>query len=167
MNCEICGADPETIVLLPKKQPDGRLNTLACISCSIESGLYCQKHNRPHLGFDDGTTACIPCIEEILERDGERIAGSLAVAISQSEQGPEIQRGLENWLRNIHQKLLRVDLADLSVALRYKNTPYAVNISRAVVSYSERMRMTPEEAIAKIAQEGVGVILPPDLTEDD
>lgn len=167
MNCEICGADPEVIVLLPKKQPDGRYNTLACEPCSIESGMYCQKHERPHIGFDDETTACIPCIEEILERDGEKIAGSFTMAISQSDKASEIQQGIENWLAKINEAFSKVDLADLPLAERYKSTPYAVNISRAVVSYSQRMGITPEEAIERVIKEGVGVILPPDLTEDD
>ncbi|MDO8498923.1 MAG: hypothetical protein Q7S44_04005 [bacterium] len=47
MNCEICGKDPETINVIPKRQYDGRYDTFACNDCAVESGMYCQKHQRP------------------------------------------------------------------------------------------------------------------------
>ena len=65
MNCELCGDEKSgTLVLLPIRQSGGKLETLACLACAKKSSAYCRKHNRPHLGFDDGTTACVPCIEE-------------------------------------------------------------------------------------------------------
>lgn len=66
MACEICGrTDSRVEVILPIKQPDGRLETMACLGCAEESSAYCLKHERPHIGFaDDKTTACVLCIEE-------------------------------------------------------------------------------------------------------
>ncbi|XOA42996.1 MAG: hypothetical protein ACKKMO_00800 [Candidatus Nealsonbacteria bacterium] len=66
MSCEICGKDSEEIVILPIKRQDGSLCTLACLECARKSPTYCKKHNRPHRGFKDGTSACIVCIEEML-----------------------------------------------------------------------------------------------------
>ena len=63
MRCELCGGDPTDIALLPIQQPNGNLTTIACISCAEETGTYCLRHGRPHLGFEDGTHACIACIE--------------------------------------------------------------------------------------------------------
>jgi hypothetical protein len=73
MKCEICGEDiGEIVVSLPLKRPDGRLNTMACLSCAEKSPAYCKKHKRPHLGFIDGTTACIYCIEEMVAENRQK-----------------------------------------------------------------------------------------------
>lgn len=160
MRCEICGQDPEMIVLLPKRQPDGRLNTLACESCSKESGMYCQKHQRPHLGFEDETTACISCIEEMLEKDGERIAGMFAAAVSRSEKAPEIQQAIQDYLEEISSTLPRVSLAELPLATMFLSTPHALNTTRPIITYALRMKITPEEVIEKVAKEGPEVIFP-------
>jgi hypothetical protein len=62
------------IVILPKRKPDGCLDTLSCLECARKSGIYCLRHNRPHLGFEDGSTACVLCVEEAVEEaDTEEI----------------------------------------------------------------------------------------------
>lgn len=68
MKCEICGNNSTpTFVLLPIKQKDGRLDTIACEKCAEHSSAYCKKHKRPHLGFSgDDSTACVMCIEEMI-----------------------------------------------------------------------------------------------------
>ena len=129
--------------------------------------MYCQKHQRPHLGFEDETTACISCIEEIVEKDGEKIAGSFAAAIERSDKASEIRRSIGEWLATTQSMIEGgVDLVDLPLAMRFQRTPQALNISRAVVTYSQRIRITPEEVIERVAKEGAGVILPPEFTED-
>lgn len=66
--CEICGTpDPQISCILPIRQKDGRLDTVACILCSINCGAYCVIHERPHLGFMDGSTACIWCVEQVVQ----------------------------------------------------------------------------------------------------
>lgn len=160
MRCEICGQDPNLIILLPKRQADGKYNTLACEKCSVESGMYCQKHDRPHLGFEDETTACIDCIEETLEKDGERIAGMFAAAISQSEKAPEIKQAIKDWFEEIEESLGHTDLVGLPLATRFLESSQALNITRAIVTYSQRKKITPKEVIKKVAEEGICVILP-------
>lgn len=168
MKCEVCGdIDPDIIVLLPKVQPDGKLDTSACESCAISSGMYCQKHERPHIGFEDETTACIPCIEEILEKDGEKIAGSFAAVISGTDKAEEIPTDIQDWIDEVDDALSGFDLADLPAAMRILRTPYAVNIARALICYSERKKITPDEVIQRVAKEGAGVILYPCLTEKE
>ena len=73
MECELCGSSSfDTIVILPIRQNNGNLFIIACLKCAKGSSVYCKKHNRPHLGFIDNSTACIPCIEEIAaEREYE------------------------------------------------------------------------------------------------
>lgn len=156
----MCGRDPELIVLLPKRQPDGKLVTFACEDCSVKSGMYCKKHERPHIGFEDETTACMLCIEDIVRKNGERIAEIFAATISQLDKAPEIQRDIRNWLNKTNSMLSGVSLAELPLAVRFLKTPHALNIARAVVTYSQRTKITPEEVIGRVAKEGVGVILP-------
>lgn len=166
MKCEMCGGDPNLIVLLPKRQPDGKLVTLACEGCSIESGMYCQKHERPHTGFTDETTACVLCIEDVVKENGERIAGIFAAVISQSDKALEIQRDIQNWLERINFMLPSVDLSESPLAVRFLKTPHALNIARAVVIYSQRMKIAPEEVIKRVAKEGAGIILPTEFIEE-
>jgi len=74
MKCEICGdLDPRLIILLPLHQSDGKLDTMACEACATKSTVYCVKHNRPHQGFRDGTTACLHCVEELVKENISRV----------------------------------------------------------------------------------------------
>ena len=67
MRCELCHEDiGKTMVLLPITKQDGCLNTISCLRCARNSSAYCTKHNKSHLGFDDGTTACVLCVEEMV-----------------------------------------------------------------------------------------------------
>ena len=75
MKCELCGKDPRVIVILPRRQANGKLDTLACEACAKKSGAYCKKHDRPHVGFMDGTTACIYCIEELVKANESKAVG--------------------------------------------------------------------------------------------
>ncbi len=67
MDCEICKAvDPGCIVILPIRQSEGNLITIACKSCAEISTAFCTTHDQVHQGFMDGTTACPACIEEMV-----------------------------------------------------------------------------------------------------
>lgn len=63
MHCELCGKEPEAFVLMPIRGKYGALETIGCLDCAISRGVYCTKHERPHLGFEDGTHACVECVE--------------------------------------------------------------------------------------------------------
>ncbi len=67
MRCELCGSDPRRILLLPLQRTDGRLYTYACEECAKESSAFCYIHGRIHQGFSDGSTACLFCVEEMVE----------------------------------------------------------------------------------------------------
>ena len=67
MKCDICKKPiSELIIILPLRQPDGKLDTLACEKCATKSKAYCAKHVRPHIGFIDGSTACIWCVDDLV-----------------------------------------------------------------------------------------------------
>lgn len=172
MKCEMCGrdldGDLDLIVFLPRKQPDAKLKlvTFACEGCSVESGMYCQKHEHPHTRFNDETTACTTCIKDIATKDGERIAGIFAAAVSKSDKAAEIQEAIRNWIGRINLMIPGASLAELPPAVRILGTPYVLNnIVWEVVTYSQRMKIPPEEVIKRVAKEGAGVILPRGSTE--
>ncbi len=167
MNCEICTNEiGDKIVLLQQSQPDGRFEILVCISCAEKSEFYCLTHQRPHLGFPDSTSACMICIDEAVEQDGERLAGIFGVVIDRSSRAQEIQEAIQGWQRQIESMFPHVSLADLPLAIQWKGTPFSLNVIRTVVTRAKRMRVTPEEVINLVAQEGPEVILPPlDLDE--
>ena len=57
----------EDIIVIPLRQTNGALDTLVCLSCARTSGMFCVRHNVPHLGFNDDTTACPVCIKEVVD----------------------------------------------------------------------------------------------------
>ena len=80
MLCEICSGEMELVVLLPLKQDNGNIETMACLKCAEASGTYCEVHEVPHLGFHDETTACRRCIEEMVAENQFRVS-SLVTAL--------------------------------------------------------------------------------------
>ncbi len=64
MRCEICGAPIACrIVILPIVRKRA-LNTIACLNCARKQDCYCQEHDCPHLGFQDGTSCCLNCLKD-------------------------------------------------------------------------------------------------------
>jgi hypothetical protein len=96
MNCGVCGKDIGKVIMnLPLKKADGSLSTLVCLKCAQKSSLFCKKHQKPHIGFSDGTTACIYCIEEMVAKNQKKrdiISNELREKLPQEE----LER-LMNW----------------------------------------------------------------------
>ena len=143
--CEICRSPSSIINILPIRQQDGKLNTLACDKCAEKSGAFCPTHQRPHLGFEDGTTACKVCIDEKVATDTEKITNEFFSKIKNSPHKKRILEELDNWADSVY------GLTGL---------PYDVNVSRAVVTTAFRLKKTPEEIVDQVSKEGPGVILP-------
>ncbi len=59
-------------ILVPVRSPDGGLAVFSCVDCSKKNGLYCERHNVPCVGFEDQTTACLFCIEELVKFEHRR-----------------------------------------------------------------------------------------------
>ena len=94
-DCEVCGEDPDIIVLLPEAR--GNKAIFGCITCAVRLGLYCEKHNSPHTGFEDGLSACLKCIEELTAKD-EEVCEELLQRLK--FQIPEDEREeLNDWLK--------------------------------------------------------------------
>lgn len=146
MNCEICGNErAEVMVILPIKQADGRLNTMACDECAQKSSAYCLKHQTPHLGFaDDESTACQRCIEEMVvqrESDGLAIFGDLMINLP-----------AEDWNRL---------LAWAGQAASITRNTVPTCILRAVVTKALRLKVTIDEVMRQLCQKkSVEMILP-------
>lgn len=92
--CHICGRDPDVLAVLP--QARGNTAVLGCIDCAIQLGLYCTRHNSPHIGFEDGLSACLTCIEELSAKD-EGVCEELLERLR--DELPEDEREeLDEWL---------------------------------------------------------------------
>jgi hypothetical protein len=74
MICELCSKSvPHDVVILPIKQGNGKLDTIACMECAEKQPTFCLKHMLPHIGFEEGGTVCRCCVtdrERELESQG-------------------------------------------------------------------------------------------------
>ncbi len=59
--CKKCGREARAHIVNPNVKSE---HAIICLACGIEAGVYCEKHDVPHQGFDDGSTACLECIDE-------------------------------------------------------------------------------------------------------
>jgi len=146
MKCEICGEESaEVFAILAIKKPDGCLNTIACLKCAKESPAYCNKHQRPHLGFaDDDTTACPLCIEGMAAE--KEPAEADIFRKFQKELSEKERRRLLNWAED-----------SASVTGNSKG----VCTLRAIATKALRERKSFEEIVERIITEkSVGCILP-------
>ncbi|MBX4200404.1 hypothetical protein KW790_03030 [Candidatus Parcubacteria bacterium] len=83
MKCDSCHEDiGELIVLIPLKQ-GGRLESLVCLECARKSGYYCLKHEHPHQGYSDDTSACLLCVDEMVRANLHRVR-ILAAVVEES-----------------------------------------------------------------------------------
>ncbi len=144
MKCEICGKDALKFVLLNIKKPDGCLNTIACLECAKKSPAYCNKHENAHLGFEDGSTACVGCIEEEVKEN--EIKGS-------------------DIINDLQQKLPKVEFDRLmewanDVVPLTGNTDITC-ILRALITRALRIHKEIDEVIIEVIEEkSVNSILP-------
>ena len=144
MNCELCGCDPDIIVILPIKKQDGCLNTIACLKCSKESGHYCEKHERPHLGFEgDDMSACVLCIEEI-------VSANLHLA-------DEIFNQLNETVSILERERL-LEAAEIASEITGQST--SVCVLRFIATKALRLKKTINEMISLVVQsKNVEIIL--------
>ena len=77
MICEKCGRETDTLVLVPIRQADGKLEPICCEVCAPSSDVYCRIHDRYHTGFTDGTHACIECVEDAVQVHGQQYGHKL------------------------------------------------------------------------------------------
>jgi len=107
MKCEICGKkDPKVIGVLPIQMKNGNLCTLACEECMKKSHTYCKEHDRIHIGFIDGTTACGECVNKLRQsfslNQAQKIASTILgdVSVSDAErlrETAEISMTVTGW----------------------------------------------------------------------
>jgi len=145
MKCELCGQDiGDVVTSLPLKKADGSLNTFACLKCAKKSSVYCKEHEKPHIGFIDGTTACIYCIEEMVTENRQKEAG-IFESIRQKLPSEEFER-LSRWAT-----------ASSLITGNSRKTC----ILRAVATKAKRNKQSIEEVVEKIIEtKSVEYILP-------
>lgn len=138
MKCEICSKpDPEIIVILSAIRPDGCLNTLACLECAEKSNAYCVKHETPHLGFVDDSTACRMCVEETL--------------IEKREEAEAIFRNLEQSLPTEEMDFL---INKARIACTVTGDKVAEVILRFFITKAMRLRLEDCQGIVDLIKRG-------------
>lgn len=144
MNCELCGKDANTYVILPIKKGDGSLITITCLRCAAQSPAYCRRHQTPHLGFaGDDTTACRLCIEEMVE----------ALKASAGATYVELQVALSP---NTFEEIQEAVAASSSIT----GDDEQISLLRFIVTKSLRTGKTIEEIVGELLQQNsAGVIL--------
>lgn len=151
MYCEICKSENSPIiVVLPLRQEDGQLSTMACMNCAEKSSVFCNKHGRPHLGFNDGSTACIFCIEEVVIAKQHEIPVILTTLGTQLPQ-KQYQRLLD-WA-NFVSTMGKTMGADFG--------PTQICILRALATKAMRSQTDIEEVVAMLIKtKSVSSIIP-------
>ncbi len=143
MNCELCQKpDPETIVMLPIPRENGSLVTMGCVECAEKSTAYCKKHAHTHLGFEDGSTACVHCVEELIQ--------------THTAQADEIRDQLMAGLPADQKEILDED-ADVSANLT--GSTRSIAVLRFVAAKAQRCDESINEVVRKVGEFGVGYIL--------
>lgn len=138
-----CAGDRGDFVVLPIRQPDGKLNTTACVSCARKTEAFCRTHQRPHTGFDDGSTACHDCIDSRVYQALKEI-GPIFHRIVSHLPNREVE-ALTDWALHI---------SELTGVM-----PKTV-VYRAIVSKALRTKTTPEAVIEEVlATRSVGALL--------
>ncbi|MBU1876992.1 hypothetical protein KKA72_01425 [Patescibacteria group bacterium] len=144
MKCEICGETRDIVILLPIKTGGGRFDALACLKCAESSSTYCKIHKRPHLGFSDGTTACMNCIQEMVIENEQRYSDILT-QLQEHLPNKEFNRLIE-WAITVSQITEYCQL---------------ICVLRAIVTKAQRNNQSIKEVFQKIVEDkSVESILP-------
>jgi hypothetical protein len=132
------------MVFLPVKQINGALESFACIDCAKKSGVYCLKHESPHVGFEgDKSTACLCCIDEEVQH--------------KKKDAPLI---VERLLANLPTQEFK-DIDEVAeISSRITENSKAVCILRFIVTMAQRRNRSVEDIIEEtISKKSALVIL--------
>lgn len=161
MKCKLCDVEMDIIVLIPLRQPDGALEILVCRKCALKQGMYCKRHERPHLGFEDGSHACVECIKERvqeLRKRGEGILKRLSQGLS-----PEVFKTLTEWAEFVSEEMKEAWLPVVKVSVPLEKTSLGC-ILRAIATRSLCANEATEAVIEKAITCGtIDSIVPPNV----
>jgi len=143
MTCELCGKDPNVVMLLPLHQPDGKLCIMVCEECGKASSAYCTDHETIHQGFMDGSTACIPCIEKLVSEHSHQA----------EEMYSALKRGLPELLWDVLDEVAEVS-SDLT------SSPKEISILRFLATKAKRSGEPVEDILAHVvSKRSIAIIL--------
>ena len=142
--CEHCEDETEVLNILPIKRANGSLITLTCTPCAEKTSAFCKEHERPHMGFDDESTACRLCINERVEAEWEEVSESFFKEVNSGENREEILTLLDEWNTD---------------ASRITHQPLEKNLARAVITRSERLHVGTDKVIKQACEEGAAIIV--------
>jgi len=89
MRCTFCRVEnPSPLIPVPVRLPDGSYEAFSCLACARKEGVYCDKHQSHHIGFDDCRSACPFCIEEFIAKEryrADRVIQQVLAALKPEE----------------------------------------------------------------------------------
>ena len=139
--CEICKQPTDVLNIIPR---DGA--TFACTNCSKELGMYCDVHQLPHTGFEDGeTSACLRCVEEEVQENGGNITDYFLSRVNRSLHCLEILDAMHQYV-------------DSTMEITGASEVHCT--ARPIVTAAKRFRRSTDEIIAETFEEGPSVLFP-------
>jgi len=137
--CGFCKKEAVEWILNPNNKSE---HAIICVDCGKIAGIYCEKHEVPHQGFEDGSTACRSCIHETFLLNMER-REEVAQFISSSLPPEEF-----GTLKEAAEDICEIAWCDWQACLL-----------RFVVSKAFRNRESLGVTIGKLAEEGTAAFL--------
>jgi len=123
------------MAILPIQMKDGSLCTLACEECMKKSHTYCKEHDRIHIGFVDGTTACSECVNKLRQSFSLNQAQKIASTILGDVSVPDAEKLRET--------------AELSMMITGWSLPIA--ILHLAVARAVRSKQSVDEVVDNIS----------------
>lgn len=145
--CQVCKQETDTFNILPfgVKPENDREVWMACDNCTEQLGYFCSRHEKPHMGFEDGTTACKGCIDAQVDTEWQQIVSSFFDGVERSPKRREIIEAVHEWALTVS-----------FVTGEPANKP----IARAVVAVCQRFGKPVEDVIVETCERGAAVLLP-------
>lgn len=141
-SCRICEQQTDTFNILPPgiRLENAREVWMACDNCAQQLGYFCPRHEKPHMGFEDGTTACKICIDDEVEQHAEEIASAFFEGVDDSLHRNQILLEVREWA------MVASDLAGGDTPNLHRT------VARAIVTLSKRTGKSVEEVIEETSQ---------------
>ena len=137
--CDTCGKEAVEWILNPDNKSK---HALICVDCGKNTGVFCEKHEVPHQGFEDSSTACLKCINETVRLNlvkREEIAQFIETSLPPEEF---------EELREAAELAGDISCCDWQTALL-----------RFVVSKAYRSRVSLAAAIGNLVEDGTAAFL--------
>ena len=137
------------MVILPVrgKRFNIRPITVACQECSLTSERYCNIHMTPHMFYEDETTACVDCVEELVHKNGVSYARMFADKVRWSQNQKHVREVVSECLERVGNKWGNTVLSGHGFGTVVGMFTGGESIARPLVCFSMRKDMSINDVI--------------------